>query len=156
MLPAPSRVSYTRTQRNAEGLEQLPNQECGVRGASHPAKGHAPQFVTLLGYGEVPQAPLKNRPRSLSVPFLSYCICWRHRRSDRCAMTKAFYKFTHGRPLGATPDLSKEIIGERHPFEGSSGLQFAVKCVGDVSNLDHLRHVYNIHLCEENVNMLFA
>jgi hypothetical protein len=51
---------------------------------------------------------------------------------------KPFKKFSHGRPLGATPDFSKEIIGERHPFEGSSGLQFAVKCIRNVSDLDHL------------------
>jgi len=41
-------------------------------------------------------------------------------------------------PLGAVPDFSKEIIGEGHPFKGSSGLQFTVKCLRNVSDLDHL------------------
>ncbi len=70
----------------------------------------------------------------------------------RCPIREATAQFRNGRTFGDLPDLPQHVVGQRHSGMSGPGLQLAVELVGNVTDLNHRRHVANLHACDAHVN----
>jgi hypothetical protein len=60
-------------------------------------------------------------------------------------------QFAQGRPFGTAADLREEIIREGEAFQRRTRFEEAVQLVRNITELDHLCHVKNIHACFPHV-----
>jgi hypothetical protein len=49
-------------------------------------------------------------------------------------------KLGEGGTLGHATNLLEEIVREREPLESRTGLELPMELIGDMAQLDHLRH----------------
>jgi hypothetical protein len=54
------------------------------------------------------------------------------------------------------PNLLKKVVGQAQPSQGCSGFELPMEVIGNVPELDHLRHANNISASDAHIKMGFG
>ena len=67
-------------------------------------------------------------------------------------MGESFPELGERRTVGDPTNLLEKILRQRESLQGGTGFQLPVKLIGDMAQLNHLRHVTTIDACASHVN----